>query len=133
MRALLAEPMREPQVVEIDDDLFAFQKLLGNHIDIADNFKEPIAIVFNEDSAQKGIGNVFFFCDAHCNPRYMIGGKILVVGVSGDYPCSLTDEQIERYERVFRSTVFYFTMEDETEESGVRTNPPKRKKREAAR
>ena len=129
MKAILAEPMREPQVVDIEDSLFAFQHLLGNHVDIADDFVEPIAIVFNEDSANKGIGNVFFFCDAHCNPRYMISGKILVVGLDGDYPCSLTKDQIERYERIFHSTVFYFTMQDEQAANVVQTVPPRIKKR----
>ena len=134
MKALLAEPMRDPQVVEIEDSLFAFQKLLGNRIDIADDFVEPIAIIFNEESEKLGMTNVFFFCDAHCNPRYMIRGKILVVGVSGEFPCSLTEEQIKRYEQIFRSTVFYFTMQDEQAANIAQTSPPKsRKKKEEKR
>ena len=128
MRALLAEPMLEPQVIEIEDNLFAFQRLLGNHVNIAENFEEPIAIIFNEESAKRGMGNVFFFCDGHRNLRYMIGGKILVVGVSGEYPCSLTDEQIARYKRVFRSTVFYFTMADEVGGNPDQTTAPRKKK-----
>ncbi len=129
MKALLAEPMREPQVVEIEDSLFAFQRLLGNHVDIADDFREPIAIVFSEEAENTGFDSAFFFCDAHCNLRYMINGRILVIGITGDCPCSLTDDQIERYKRIFLSSVLYFTMQDEKAASIAQTVPPKKKAR----
>ena len=115
MRALLCEPMAEPAVINIEDDLFALQRLLGNHVDIADDFMEPIAVAFNEEDRQPGIGNVFFFCDSKGNLRHSISGKILVLGIKNDLPCSLTDEQVKRYSRAFRSSVLYFPMQDERE------------------
>ena len=115
MRALLCEPMAEPAVINIEDDLFALQRLLGNHVDIADDFMEPIAVAFNEEDRQPGIGNVFFFCDSKGNLRHSISGKILVLGIKNDLPCSLTDEQVKRYSRAFRSSFLYFPMQDERE------------------
>lgn len=116
MKALLAEPMQIPEVIEIEDDLFAFQRVLGNRLDFAEDFAEPIAVVYREQDETPAADNVFFFCDSHGNPRYMICGKILVVGVAGEYPCSLTDDQIKRFERVFHSTVLYLPMQNEPEE-----------------
>ena len=129
MKALLAEPMHEPQVIEIEDTLFAFQELLGNRLDLIEDFAEPIAVIFRERADSPGIGNIFFFCDTKGNTRYMISGKVLVVGVSGEYPCSLTDDQIKRFDRVFRSTVLYFRMQDERNDSNAKSEPPKQKKR----
>ena len=84
-----------------------------------------------EDEKPKGhyYLNIFFFCDTKGNTRYMISGKVLVVGVSGEYPCSLTDDQIKRFDRVFRSTVLYFRMQDERNDSNAKSEPPKQKKR----
>ena len=119
MRALLCEPMGEPTVINIEDDLFALQRLLGNHVDIADDFMEPIAVAFNDVDRDRepGIGNVFFFCDSKGNLRHSMSGKILVLGIKNDLPCSLTDEQVKRYARTFRSSVLYFPMQDEREQS----------------
>jgi len=125
MKALLAEPMHKPEVIEVDDDLFAFQKVLGSRLDFAEDFTEPIAIVYREQNEKPVADNVFFICDSKGNPRYMIGGKILVVGVAGDYACSLTEKQIERYDRMFRSTVLYLSMQDEQ----IETVPTKAKLR----
>ena len=61
------------------------------------------------------IGNVFFFCDSKGNLRHSMSGKILVLGIKNDLPCSLTDEQVKRYARAFRSSVLYFPMQDERE------------------
>ena len=116
MRALLCEPMGEPTVINIEDDLFALQRLLGNHVDIADDFMEPFAIAFNEAEREPGIGNVFFFCDSKGNLRHSTSGKILVLGIKNDLPCSLTDEQVKRYAHAFRSSVLYFPMQDEREQ-----------------
>ena len=115
MRALLCEPMGEPTVIDIEDDLFALQRLLGNHVDIADDFMEPIAVAFNETDREPGFGNVFFLCDSKGNLRHSMSGKILVLGIKNDLPCSLTDEQVKRYARAFRSSVLYFSMQDERE------------------
>ena len=115
MRALLCEPMGEPTVINIEDDLFALQRLLGNHVDIADDFMEPIAVAFNETDREPGFSNVFFFCDSKGNLRHSMSGKILVLGIKNDLPCSLTDEQVKRYARTFRSSVLYFPMLDERE------------------
>ena len=115
MRALLCEPMGEPTVIDIEDDLFALQRLLGNHVDIADDFMEPIAVAFNETDREPGFSNVFFFCDSKGNLRHSMSGKILVLGIKNELPCSLTDEQVKRYARAFRSSVLYFPMQDERE------------------
>lgn len=119
MRAFLCEPMAEPAVINIEDDLFALQRLLGNHVDIADDFMEPIAVAFNEEDRQPGIGNVFFFCDSKGNLRHSISGKILVLGIKNDLPCSLTDEQVKRFARIFHSSVLYLPMRDEREQSYI--------------
>ena len=115
MRALLCEPMGEPTVIDIEDDLFALQRLLGNPVDIADDFMEPIAVAFNETDREPGFRNVFFFCDSKGNLRHSMSGKILVLGIKNELPCSLTDEQVKRYSRAFRSSVLYFPMQDERE------------------
>ena len=115
MRALLCEPMGDPTVIDIEDDLFALQRLLENHVDIADDFMEPIAVAFNETDREPGFSNVFFFCDSKGNLRHSMSGKILVLGIKNELPCSLTDEQVKRYSRAFRSSVLYFPMQDERE------------------
>lgn len=116
MRALLCEPMRVPVVINTDDSLYAFQRLLGKHIDIADDILEPIAIVYNQADYHPGLGNVFFICDLCGDLRYVITDRILIIGIQNDVPCSLTDEQIKRFTHIFRSTVLYLPMKEATEQ-----------------
>ena len=76
---------------------------------------EPIAVAFNETDREPGFSNVFFFCDSKGNLRHSMSGKILVLGIKNELPCSLTDEQVKRYSRAFRSSVLYLPMQDERE------------------
>ena len=115
MKALLVEAMKTPSVIEIEDSLFCFQRIIGNHFEIADDFREPFVIIFNDAAPRDTISNIFFICDSCRRSRYLIRERFIVAGVNGDRLCSLSDEQIERYQRIFQSTVLYFPMYDEEE------------------
>ena len=89
----------------------------------AKHVEHPVAscirFLLCRDGNEAHIGNVFFFCDSKGNLRHSISGKILVLGIKNDLPCSLTDEQVKRFARIFHSSVLYLPMRDEREQSYI--------------
>ncbi|RGG66406.1 DUF3846 domain-containing protein [Ruminococcus sp. AF17-6LB] len=101
MRILVFEPLKEPYVKDIEDDIQAMQEVVGGSI-------EPIYFEQTNDAL------------CWCNDEFLLNGSkpnrivgnTLVHGtfyISGNYrneygewdSCSLTDEQIEKYKQQF--------------------------------
>ena len=77
MRILVFEPLKEPYVKDIEDDIQAMQEVVGGSI-------EPIYLVGNT------LVHGTFYISGNCLNEY------------GEWDsCSLTDEQIEKYKEQF--------------------------------
>lgn len=101
MRILVFEPLKEPYVKDIEDDIQAMQEVVGGSI-------EPI--YFESDGKALAWCNDEFLLNGSAPNR--IVGETLVHGtfyISGNCrneygewdSCSLTDEQIEKYKQQF--------------------------------
>ena len=49
IKVLLIEPMEEPKLVEVEDTLEELQRLVGGSIAATYPWKDPVAIVFNDN------------------------------------------------------------------------------------
>ena len=96
MRVLMVEPGMAPYEKEING-LKEMQAAVGGHISAIYPFKEPVALVSNDESlflgmpfnrsVEGGYGGIF--------------GPFFVCGLSVDSFCSLTPEQVKTYKQKF--------------------------------
>lgn len=122
MRILVFEPMKEPYVKDIEDDIHAMQSVVGGCI-------EPIYFEPKQDAL------------CWCNDEFLLNGsapnrivgETLVHGtfyISGNYQneygewdsCSLTDEQIEKYSAMFEQP--FIILDEEISEDFKESEEP---------
>ena len=85
MRILVFEPLKEPYVKDIEDDIQAMQEVVGGSI-------EPIYFEQTNDA--------LCWCNDEFHGTFYISGNCL--NEYGEWDsCSLTDEQIEKYKEQF--------------------------------
>ena len=98
IKVLSLAPLHTPQTVEIDNTLQALQQAVGGNIEVIRpwGWEENAAIIADEDGKLKNYP-----------PNRMLGdndllvGTFLVCGVDEDEFCSLTQEQIQKYEEMY--------------------------------
>ena len=115
MRILVFEPLKEPYVKDIEDDIHAMQEVVGGSI-------EPIYFEPKQDAI------------CWCNDEFLLNGSkpnrivgnTLVHGtfyISGNYQneygewdsCSLTDDQIKKYSEMFETPIIVLEQMQATE------------------
>ena len=115
MRILVFEPLKEPYVKDIEDDIHAMQEVVGGSI-------EPIYFEPKQDAI------------CWCNDEFLLNGSkpnrivgnTLVHGtfyISGNYrneygewdSCSLTDDQIKKYSEMFETPIIVLEQMQATE------------------
>lgn len=101
MRILVFEPMKEPYVKDIENDIYAMQKIVGGAIEAI--YFEPQnnalcwcndEFLLNGSEPNRIVGETLvhgtFYISGNCQNEY------------GEWEsCSLTDEQIEKYREQF--------------------------------
>lgn len=101
MRVLMIEPMKEPYVVDIGNDLKSMQEAVGGLIEVI-NLEDDIVMVDNEEGKLIGLeGN-------RRVGRDIIAGTFFLCGSNyeGEF-VSLTDEQIDKYTNRFKEPEHY--------------------------
>ena len=112
MTILLISPVQSPRKITIDDTLDAMQRIVGGPIQAVYPFKEPVALICHEEgkllhlplnralrSPDTGeiydiIARDFFLCAAPPDSEHFE---------------SLTDDQLERYARIFRTPELFLS------------------------
>ena len=108
--ALLVKPEQYPEVVEIDDELASLQKAVGGMIEVTYPFKEEVGIIVNEEGKLQGLPMNRSIEDDDGNIRDIYVGDFLVVGLTEESFCSLTDEQIQQFEEKFHQPQTFLKM-----------------------
>ena len=96
MKVLVIEPMRVPEVKEIENSLKAIQQIVKGYIEVVYPYQDRVAIVCNEEGKLLGM-----------TPNREIGhdiicGTFMIVGLKQSDFCSLTQKQIDRYTKEFK-------------------------------
>lgn len=102
MKVLVVEPLCSPYRKEIDSGLGSLQHEVDGYIETLYPFDDPVGLICNEEGKLEGLPLNRALRDEDGKPYDIIAGTFLVVGLSEDDFCSLTDEQIEKYTELFK-------------------------------
>ena len=103
MNVLVVEPMKAPYKKEIDSGLESLQREVGGYIEqFSYGMGEDAAIICNEEGKLDGLELNRAMKDERGKIVDIIAGTFLVVGLGEDDYCSLTPEQMKKYQKKFR-------------------------------
>lgn len=96
MRVILVEPGKRARPAEIGEGLQAMQELVGGPIQALYPWPDKAAIVCNDEGKLLGLpyNRILKDCD-------ILAGTFFVCGIQGEDFCSLTEQQMERYQTMF--------------------------------
>lgn len=101
IRVLLVPPGDYPREVEISTDLKSLQNAVCGDIEATYPFEDPVAIILNENGKLNGMPLNRVLYDDFGRTNDILTGPFLVVGLGEENFCSLTNEQMEKYEQKF--------------------------------
>ncbi len=104
MNVLLVEPNADPRAIEIDGSLASMQSLVGGLIEAVYPFNDPVALICNDEGKLIGLPQNRPLKHPETGEVYdVIYGTFFVCSAPADSENfkSLSDEQIEKYSKVF--------------------------------
>lgn len=107
---LLVEPGQFPKKFQVGLELEDLQKAVQGDIEVVYPFEEEVGIIVNEEHKINGmpLNRAMRSEDGEVYDIY--GGPFLVVGLTEDDFCSLTPEQMEKYEEMFHTPETFVKM-----------------------
>lgn len=111
MKVLLVKPEMHPQVVEIENELEVLQKMVGGLIQAVYPFDDNVCLICNDEGKLLNLDLNRALYDNDGDVYDAVVGNFLVVGIGVDDFCSLTDEQIERYEKQFHQPEMFLQID----------------------
>lgn len=94
---LSVKPLREPCVITIPNKLKTMQDQVGGMIEAVYPFEDPVAIILNEEGKLNGSMPNRGLYDSSGNLYDVIAGTFLIVGLSEEDFCSLSEELSAKY------------------------------------
>ena len=103
MKVLVVDVGRQPMVKEIEGSLRYMQEIVGGYIQPVYPWREEVALVCNEEGKINGLALNRPLLDDRGQLVDIIAGTFFICSAPIDSESfqSLTDEQIERYSRLF--------------------------------
>ena len=101
IKVLVLEPMKKPYVKEIVHTLENLQKEVGGSIEAVYPFEDKVAIICNDEHKFNGMPMNRCLRDQDGEIYDILGGNLLVVGLTEYDFGSLTQEQVERFSEFF--------------------------------
>lgn len=113
MKVLRIQPKKYPEVIEIDGSLKSLQKEVAGPIQVAYPWDDPVALICNEEGKLIGINFNRALMDAYGTPTDVIAGAFLIVGLTEDDFGDLSQEYIDKYEKLFHQPEKFWHEIDE--------------------
>lgn len=104
MKVLVVEPMKPCYAREISG-LEAMQELVGGDIEAAYPFEEAVAVVCNTEGKGLGLPYNRPLLDESGLPYDIVRGTFFIAGLGAEDFVSLTEEQIQRYKKLYDNIV----------------------------
>lgn len=117
MKVLVIEPLKECYVREVSG-LNDMQKIVGGDIDATYPFQEPVAVVCNADGKGLGLPYNRPLLDKSGRPYDIICGTFFLAGLGAEDFVSLTDDQIQRYKKMYDSMAIITVKAEKPPRSG---------------
>ena len=110
MRVLVVEPEKRPYTKDIDGKLETMQGIVGGLIQALYPFEDRVALVCNDEGKLIGLPLNRALRDERGNPYDIVSGVFFLCAAPADSEDfqSLTQEQVERYERIFHRPEAFF-------------------------
>lgn len=109
MTILEVMPGRKPERKVIPHTLEAMQSVVGGYIQAIYPYEDMVAIVCNEEGKLIGLEpNRAIRSQDSGEILDIISGTFFVCGLNEDDFCSLTEEQIEKYSKMFEKPELFF-------------------------
>ena len=124
---LLVEPGKYPRMIEIEDSLEAMQRVVGGDIEEFMPYEDDIAIICNEEGKINGMRPNRSVKNDEGVMVDFIFGPAFVCDCRGESLDSLSDEQINRYSKMFRYPEHLARLNGEL--IGIPFNPQRDKER----
>lgn len=96
MKVVMVEPGQYARIEELDTGLGSLQKAVGGLIDCAYPWKDMACVVCNDEGLINGMP-----LNREVPDYGPIAGPFFVCGIEGENFCSLTDEQADKYKKMF--------------------------------
>ena len=110
MDVLLIRPNMYPQVVQIGCELEDLQKAVGGDIQAVYPYEDPVALVMDVEAKLTGKDLNRALRDEDGDMYDIVAGDFLVVGLGEEDFCSLTPEQMKKYEEHFHQPEMFVRM-----------------------
>lgn len=107
---LVLEPMKKPYVKEIEHTLENLQKEVGGSIEAVYPFEDKVAIICNDEHKFNGMPMNRCLRDQDGEIYDILGGNLLVVGLTEYDFGSLTPEQVEKFSDFFETPEMFVNM-----------------------
>ena len=99
---LSVKPFREPCIITIPNKLRTLQDQVGGMIEAIYPFEDPVAILLNDEGKLNGSMPNRGLYDKSGNLYDIIAGTFLIVGLSEEDFCSLSEELSAKYMEKFK-------------------------------
>lgn len=110
MDVLLVSPGEYLKTVRIGTELEALQSAVGGDIECVYLFEDMVGIICNEEGKLNGsnLNRALYVEEGRLVD--VLAGDFLVVGLTEDNSCSLTEEQMKQYEKKFHQPETFVRM-----------------------
>ena len=111
MKALKIEPGKAPERIDIGNELEALQDAVGGYIQVLyPDQHRPVGLICNEEGKLRGLPANRALRDEDGHIYDVIAGSFLVVGLGEEDFCSLSAEQIDKFEALFHQPEAFVKM-----------------------
>ena len=112
MRILQIEPERKPEIKDIDSHMTAMQDIVGGPIQALFPYDDPVALVCNDEGKLLGLPFNRVLRDEDGAAYDILCGTFFLCGApqDADHFDSLTDEQVEKYQELFKQPEMFMCM-----------------------
>lgn len=102
MKVLMIEPMKTPYATELNNSLENLQKAVDGYIQVLYPFDDAACIICNEEGKLTGLplNRALRYEDGKIFD--VIAGAFVIVGLTEDDFCSLSDTQLAQYTKMFQ-------------------------------
>lgn len=107
MKVVMVEPGQYARIEELDTGLESLQKAVGGLIDCAYPWKDMACVVCNDEGLINGMP-----LNREVPDYGPIAGPFFVCGIEGENFCSLTDEQADKYKKMFLQPELFVPYKD---------------------
>lgn len=110
MTVLLVQPNAYPRVVQIGAALEDLQHAVDGDIEAVYPFEDSVGVICNEEGKLRGLPANRALRDEDGHIYDVIAGSFLVVGLGEEDFCSLSAEQIDKFEALFHQPEVFVKM-----------------------